>query len=95
MLVLALASALWTIFTVKIDMKGVRARVSRGDTLMTVFTVKHKSLIPVASVRIQVNVPSSNAPTQEISVNTPPFAPCISASAPSLQRRLNVSIVQT
>ncbi len=74
MLVLALASALWTIFTVKIDMKGVRARVSRGDTLMTVFTVKHKSLIPVASVRIQVNVPSSNAPTQEISVNTPPFA---------------------
>ena len=74
MLVLALVSALWTIFTVKIDMKGVRARVSRGDTLMTVFTVKHKSLIPVASVRIQVNVPSSSAPTQEISVNTPPFA---------------------
>ena len=74
MLVLGLASAVWTVFTVKIDMKGVRARVNRGDTLMTVFTVKHASLLPVASVRIQVNVPSSYAPMQEISVSTPPFA---------------------
>jgi len=74
MLVLGLASAVWTVFTVKIDMKGVRARVNRGDTLMTVFTVRHASLLPVASVRIQVNVPSSYAPMQEISVSTPPFA---------------------
>lgn len=74
LIVLGLASAVWTVFTVKIDMKGVRARVNRGDTLMTVFTVRHTSLLPVASVRIQVNVPSSYAPMQEISVSTPPFA---------------------
>ena len=74
MLLLGLISVLWTLFTLKIDMKGVRARVNRGDTLMTVFTVRHASLLPVASVRILVNVPSSYAPTQEISVSTPPFA---------------------
>ena len=74
MILLGLIAVLWTIFTVKIDMKGVRARVNRGDMLMTVFTVKHMSLLPVASVRIQVNVPSAFSPTQEISVSTPPFA---------------------
>jgi hypothetical protein len=74
MLLLGLVSAVWTVFTVKIDMKGVRARANRGDTLMTVFTVKHASLLPVASVRICVNVPSYYSPMQEISVSTPPFA---------------------
>ena len=73
MLLLGLIAAVWTVFTVKIDMKGVRSRVNRGDTLMTVFTVRHASLLPVASVRVQVRVPSSYAPTQEISVHTPPF----------------------
>lgn len=73
MIVLGLASALWTLWTVRIDMKGVRPRVNRGDTLMTVFTVRHGSLLPVASVRILINVPSAYAPTQEISVHTPPF----------------------
>jgi len=73
MLLLGLASVLWTLFSLKIDMKGVRARVSRGDTLMTVFTVRHASLLPVASVRIQVSVPSAYSPMQEISVSTPPF----------------------
>ena len=73
MLALGLISVLWTLFTVKIDMKGVRARVSRGDTLMTVFTVRHASLLPVASVRIMVNVPSAYSPMQEISVSTLPL----------------------
>lgn len=73
MILLGLVSAVWTLWTVRIDMKGVRSRVTRGDTLMTVFTVRHTSLLPVASVRVQVRVPSSFAPTQEISVHTPPF----------------------
>lgn len=71
---LGLTSALWTVWTLRIDMKGVRPRVTRGDTLMIVFTVRHTSLLPVASVRIQMSVPSAYAPTQEISVHTPPFA---------------------
>jgi len=73
-MVLGLISALWTVWTVKIDMKGVKPRVTRGDTQMLVFTVKHKSLLPVASVRIQMSAPSAGAPVQEISVHTPPFA---------------------
>lgn len=73
MLLLGIVSVLWTVWTVRIDMKGVRPRVTRGDTLMTVFTVRHTSLLPVASIRVTVSVPSSYAPTQEISVHTPPF----------------------
>ena len=73
LILLSLISAAWTLWTVKIDMKGVRPRVARGDTMMTVFTVRHGSLLPVASVRIHLNVPSACAPTQEISVRTPPF----------------------
>ena len=71
---LGLISTVWTVWTLRIDMKGVRPRVTRGDTLMIVFTVRHTSILPVASVRIQMNVPSAYAPTQEISVHTPPFA---------------------
>ena len=41
MILLGLVSAVWTLWTVRIDMKGVRSRVTRGDTLMTVFTVRH------------------------------------------------------
>ncbi len=73
MLLLGLASALWTVFTLRVEMKGVRPRVKRGETLMTVFTVRHASLLPVASVRVQLSVPSSLLPEQEISVCTPPF----------------------
>ena len=51
----------------------MRPRVKRGETLMTVFTVRHASLLPVASVRVQLSVPSSLLPEQEISVCTPPF----------------------
>ena len=74
MLLLGLISAVWTVWTVRIDMKGVRPRVNRGETLMTVFTVRHSALLPVASVRVHLSVPSAFAPEQEISVHTPPFA---------------------
>lgn len=74
MLLLGLVSVAWTVCTVRIDLKGVRPRVTRGETLMTVFTVRHASLLPVSSIRVTVSVPSSCAPTQEISVHTPPFA---------------------
>ena len=74
MLLLGLVSAVWTVWTVRIEMKGVRPRVTRGDALMTVFTVRHSSLLPAASVRVLVSVPSASEPEQEISVRTPPFA---------------------
>ncbi len=73
MVALGAVSALWTLWTVRFEMKGVRARVTRGDAMMTIFTVRHASLLPVAAIRLQMSVPSAYAPTQEVSVSTPPF----------------------
>ena len=73
LMLVSLASVLWALLTVKIEMKGVRPRVERGEALMTIFTVRHTSLLPVSSVRIQLNVPSAFSAQQEISVSTPPF----------------------
>ena len=42
----ALASVLWTLFTAKVSMKGVRPRVERGERLMTILTLEHCSLLP-------------------------------------------------
>lgn len=74
MLLMSLVSILWTVLTVRIDMKGVRSRVTRGETMMTVFTVRHASILPVSAVRIQLSVPESGTSAQEINVYTPPFA---------------------
>ncbi len=74
MLLLGLIAALWTLFTLKFDIKGVRARVNRGERMMTVFTVRHGSLLPVSAIRVCLNVPSAYAPTQEVNVSCPPFA---------------------
>lgn len=70
---LSLASVLWVLYSVQIDMKGVRPRVERGAALMTIFTVRHTSILPVSSIRIQLNVPSAFSAQQEISVSTPPY----------------------
>ena len=38
---LGLAAVVWTILTVRVTLRGVKPRVTRGDSLMTVFTVRH------------------------------------------------------
>ena len=73
LLVISFASVLWTLATLKVEMKGVKTRVTRGESLMTLFTVRHQSLLPVGSVRVIVSVPSASSPAQELSVSTPPF----------------------
>ena len=73
LLLLSLASVLWVLFTAQIEMRGVKPRVERGEALMTIFTVRHASLLPVSSLRIRLNVPSAFSASQEISVSTPPF----------------------
>ena len=73
MLALGLASVVWTLATLRFELKGVRARVTRGEQLMCVFTVRHSSLLPVSSARVQLSVPSGYSGTQEVSVYTPPF----------------------
>ena len=73
MLALGLVSAAWTLLTLRFDMKGVRARVTRGDQLMCVFTVRHASLLPVSAIRVRLSVPSGYAADQEVNIATPPF----------------------
>ena len=71
--VISFISVIWTLLTMKVEMKGVRTRVTRGESLMTLFTVRQASLLPVASMRVIVSVPSEATPRQELSVSTPPF----------------------
>ena len=73
MALLGLVSALWTLLSLRFDMKGARTRVTRGDALMTVFTVRHGCLLPTAAIWIDMTVPASGAARQEINVSTPPF----------------------
>ena len=73
MLVLGLASALWTLWSVRFEWKGVKARVTRGESLMTMFTVRHTSILPVSAIRVQLSVPSGFSGTQEVNVTSPPF----------------------
>ena len=73
MFVLGLVSVIWTLWSVRFELKGVRAKVTRGDKLMTVFTVRHTSLLPVAAIRVSLSVPSGYAQGQEVNVSTPPF----------------------
>ena len=74
MVLLGFVSAAWTLLSLRLDLKGVRGRVTRGDAMMTVFTVRHACVLPVSAVQIRLNVPSAYAPEQEVSVLTPPFA---------------------
>ena len=73
MFALSLAAVLWTLFSLKIELKGVKSRVTRGDRLMCVFTVRHASLLPVSAVRVKLSVPSGYAASQEVSVYTAPY----------------------
>ena len=72
--VFALVSVLWTLLSAKVGMKGLKSRVGRGDKLMTILTMGHKSLLPAGCLRLTLNVPGSGASRQEISFNAMPFA---------------------
>ena len=73
MVLLGFVSAAWTLLSLRLDLKGVRGRVTRGDAMMTVFTVRHTCLLPVSAVQIEMNVPSAYAPTLTINASAPPF----------------------
>ena len=74
MVVYGLISVLWTLLTARISMKGVRPRVERGENLMTILTLEHRSLLPAGDLRVMLNVPGANGGRQEISVSMPPFS---------------------
>ena len=72
--IFAFASALWTLLTTSVSMKGVKSRVARGDKLMTILTLSHKSLLPAGDLRVALNVPGFGGSRQEISFSAMPFA---------------------
>ena len=74
MVLYSLASVLWTLLTARISMKGVRPRVERGEKLMTILTLEHRSLLPAGNLRVTLNVPGAGGGRQEISVSMPPFS---------------------
>ena len=74
LLAVSFVSALWALLTVKVEMKGLKARVTRGETLMTIFTVRYLSPLPISAIRLKLSVPSAFTPSQEISVPALPFA---------------------
>lgn len=73
LLLLSVVSVVCALLTVKVEMKGLKARVERGETLMTIFTVRHMSILPVSAIRLRLSVPSAFSPNQEISVPAMPF----------------------
>ena len=73
MILFSLASVLWMLLTVRVTMKGVRPRVARGERLMTILSVEHRSVLPVGAMRIALNVPGGTLGRQEIRVDVPPF----------------------
>lgn len=73
MILFSLASVLWMLLTVRVTMKGVRPRVARGERLMTILSVEHRSVLPVGALRIALNVPGGTLGRQEIRVDVPPF----------------------
>lgn len=74
MLALSVLSVVWTLWSLQFDMKGLRLRVTRGERLMTVFTLRHTSILPVSDIRVELSVPSGYTGLQEVNVTVPPFS---------------------
>lgn len=74
MLLYSLVCVLWTLATVKVSIKGVKPRLLRGESLITILTVEHGSILPPGSLRVVLSVPGGSVMRQEIAVEAPPFA---------------------
>jgi len=74
MLLLGAVAVVWTLLTLRVTLKGVGARVERGERIPAVFTVRHACPLPVAAIRVRLSVPSACAAQQEVNVSCPPFS---------------------
>lgn len=73
LLLLAAVSVGWTLITLRVTLKGVAARVERGERIPAVFTVRHACPLPVLAIQVRLSVPSALAPNQAVNVSCPPF----------------------
>lgn len=71
--VYAVASVVWTLLTVSVEMNGARSRAVRGETIMVIITVRHSAIFPIGAATVVMNVPGSVSGTQEITMNVAPF----------------------
>ena len=74
LLLLAAVSVGWTLVTLRVTLKGVAARVERGERIPAVFTVRHACPLPVSTIQVRLSVPSALTPSQAVNVSCPPFA---------------------
>ena len=74
MLLLGFVSVVWTLVTLRVELRGVKPRVNRGERISAVFSVRHGCLLPVSAIRVRLSVPSTGAASQEVNVYSPPFA---------------------
>ena len=73
LLLLAAVSVVWTLVTLRVTLKGVGARVERGERIPAVFTVRHACPLPVSAIQVRLSVPSTLTPDQSVNVSCPPF----------------------
>ena len=74
LLLLALASALGTLLTLRVDVRGVRARAVRGEAVPLIVTARHLCPLPVADVRLIFAMPEDDLGANTITAFLPPFA---------------------
>lgn len=73
MIAFSLSSVIWTLLSVRVTMKGVRPRATRGEKLMIIVSVRHGCVLPAGRVRVLLNVPGNASAPQEIRIDAPPF----------------------
>lgn len=71
---LSVITVLATAFTLKVEVKGVRARAVRGENIPLIITVRHFCPLPAADVRLRFAMPEADTGMNTITAFLPPFA---------------------
>ena len=73
MLAFSFASCLWALLSVQVGVKRVEGRVTRGEALPLLFSVRHRCPMPIAGIRLEMELPSAVCCNREIMVRALPF----------------------
>lgn len=77
MLVYALASTLWTLYTARVAVACPRRVVTRGSEIALTVTLRHLCPLPVRALEIQLSVPDDVDASGTVEVPARPFAPAL------------------
>jgi len=81
MLVYALASTLWTLYTAQVAVQCPRRVVTRGNEIALSVTVRHLCPLPVRALEIRLSVPDDADASGTVEVPARPFAPSLHEAA--------------